>query len=152
MPYKRTEREVGTEMNYIVYAVVALVAYSVVPPLADLATEEIPSNTAALISNSVLVVAAVAVVTYTGEWDASNLTGKHAAYAYGAGVFLAVGILAYYRALELGPVSVVVPVFGMFIVGSAAVGVVFLDESLTARKVVGVALAVVAVYLVSVEP
>jgi transporter family protein len=49
-------------------------------------------------------------------------------------------------------VSVVVPVFGMFIVGSAAVGVVFLDESLTARKVVGVALAVVAVYLVSVEP
>jgi Predicted membrane protein len=139
-------------MKYIVYAVVALVAYSVVPPLVDLATEEIPSNTAALISNSVLVVAALAVVAYTGEWDASNLTGAHAVYAYAAGVFLAVGILAYYRALEVGPVSVVVPVFGMFIVGSAAVGVFFLDESLTARKIVGVALAVVAVYLVSVEP
>lgn len=139
-------------MNYVVYAFVALVAYSLVPPLVDLATEEIPSNTAALISNSILVVVALTAVVYAGEWDASNLTGRHAVYAYAAGVFLAVGILAYYRALELGPVSVVVPIFGMFIVGSAAVGVAFLDESLTARKVVGVALAVVAVYLVSVEP
>ena len=139
-------------MNYVVYAFVALVAYSLVPPLVDLATEEIPSNTAALISNSILVVVALAAVIYAGEWDTSNLTGRHAVYAYAAGVFLAVGILAYYRALEVGPVSVVVPIFGMFIVGSAAVGIAFFDESLTARKVVGVALAVVAVYLVSVEP
>ena len=138
-------------MNYVVYAVVALVAYSIVPPLISLATEEIPSNTAALISNGVLVVVALAAVLYAGEWDTSHLTGRHALYVYVAGVALAVGILAYYRALELGPVSVVVPIFGMFIVGSAAVGVAFLDESLTARKVVGVALAVVAVYLVSVE-
>lgn len=139
-------------MNYIVYALVALVAYSVVPPLVDIATEEIPSNTAALVSNSVLVVFALGVVVYTGEWDASNLTDRHAVYIYAAGVFLAVGILAYYRALALGPVSVVVPIFGMFIVGSAVVGVVVFDESVTARKAVGVALAVVAVYLVSVEP
>ncbi len=139
-------------MNYLVYAVVALVAYSLVPPLVDLATREIPSNTAALISNGVLVLVALAAVVYAGEWDSSHLTGSHAVYVYAAGVFLAVGILAYYRALELGPVSVVVPVFGMFIVGSAAVGVLAFDESLTVRKVAGIALAVVAVYLVSVEP
>ena len=139
-------------MNYIVYAVLALVAYSLVPPLVDIATEEIPSNTTALISNTILVVVALAAVVYTGEWDVSNFTGRNAVYAYTAGVFLAVGILAYYRALALGPVSVVVPIFGMFIVGSAVVGVVVFDETVTARKVVGVALAVVAVYLVSVEP
>ncbi|MDZ7688102.1 MAG: EamA family transporter [Halobacteriales archaeon] len=139
-------------MNYVVYAFVALVAYSVVPPFVDIATEEIPSSTAALISNSILVAVALGVVAYNGDWDVSYLTGRHALYAYAAGVALAVGILAYYRALELGPVSVVVPIFGMFIVGSAVVGVVFLDESVTARKVVGVALAVVAVYLVTVEP
>jgi transporter family protein len=70
---------------------------------------------------------------------------------YAAGVFLAVGILAYYRALALGPVSVVVPVFGLFLVTSSLVGVVALDEPLTARKGVGVLLALVAVYLVTVE-
>ena len=136
-------------MKYLVYAVVALVAYSLVPSLVDLATREIPSNVAALISNSILVVAALGVVVYTGEWKMSHFSGRHALYAYAAGVCLAVGILAYYRALSAGPVTVVVPVFGMFIVGSAVVGVVFLDEALTARKVTGVVLAVVAVYLVS---
>jgi transporter family protein len=139
-------------VNYIVYAVIALIAYSIVPPLVELATREIPSNTAALISNSVLVLAAVGVVAYTGEWDSSYLVDRSAVYIYAAGIALAVGILAYYRALALGPVSVVVPIFGMFIVGSAAVGVVLLDESVTARKLIGVVLAVVAVYLVSVEP
>lgn len=68
-----------------------------------------------------------------------------------AGAFLSVGIIAYYRALALGPVSVVVPIFGTFLVTSAAAGVVFLDEPLTARKVAGVALAVIAIYLVAAE-
>jgi transporter family protein len=136
-------------MNYLVYAVVALVAYSLVPPLVDLATNEVPSSTAALVSNTVLVVVAAGVVAYTGEFDASYLTGRSAVYLYAAGVALAVGILAYYRALAAGPVSVVVPVFALFLVTSFAVGVVFLDEALTARKVAGVVLALAAVYLVS---
>jgi transporter family protein len=136
-------------MNYVVYAVVALLAYSLVPPLVDLATREIPSSTAALVSNSVLVVVAAGVVAYTGEWDASHLTGRNAVYIYAAGLCLAVGILAYYRALAEGPVSVVVPIFGLFLVTSSVFGVAFLDETLTARKVVGVVLALVAVYLVS---
>ena len=136
-------------MKYIVYAVVALAAYSLVPPLVDLATREIPSSTAALVSNGVLVVVAAGVVAYTGEWDVSHLTGRSAVYLYAAGVALAVGILAYYRAIATGPVSVVVPVFGLFLVTSSAIGVVFLEESLTARKATGVVLALIAVYLVS---
>ena len=50
------------------------------------------------------------------------------------GVALAVGIIAYYRALALGPVSVVVPVFGLFLVTSSVVGIAALDEALTVRK------------------
>jgi transporter family protein len=70
---------------------------------------------------------------------------------YAAGAFLAVGIIAYYRALALGPVSIVVPVFGLFLVTSSVLGIVALDEPLTARKALGVLLAGVAVYLVTVE-
>lgn len=68
---------------------------------------------------------------------------------YAAGGMLAVSIIAYYRALELGPVSVVVPIFGMFIVLSSIVGIVALDEAVNARKIVGILLAGVAVWLVS---
>ena len=59
------------------------------------------------------------------------------------------GIITYYRALSLGAVSVVVPIFGLFIVVSSVVGFVFLDEPLTLRKVAGIVLAGVAVYLVA---
>jgi transporter family protein len=60
-----------------------------------------------------------------------------------------VGILSYYRALASGPVSVVTPIFGMFLVGTSILGVVFLDETLSTQKITGIGLAVVAVYLVA---
>jgi transporter family protein len=141
-------------MSYLPWALLALAAYTLVAPLMSVATTgdvKIPSNVAALISNSMLVVATLAVIAYTGQDAASYLTHPKAPYVYVAGICLAVGILAYYRALSLGPVSVVAPVFGMFLVTSSALGILFLDETLTARKALGVLLAVVAVYLVSVE-
>ena len=141
-------------MSYLPWALLALAAYTLVAPLMSVATTgdvKIPSNVAALISNSMLVVATFGVILYTGQDAGAYLTHPKAKYVYVAGICLAVGILAYYRALSLGPVSVVAPVFGMFLVTSSALGILFLDETLTARKALGVLLAVVAVYLVSVE-
>lgn len=137
--------------NYILWAIVALVAYTLVPPLARLASDQIPSNVVALISNGILVAVALGVVLYTGEFEMGHLTQPRSIYMYAAGVCLAVGILAYYRSLELGPVSIVTPIFGMFLVTSSVIGVVLLDESLTTRKMLGVAFAIAAVYLTSVE-
>ncbi|WP_276273781.1 EamA family transporter [Haloarcula litorea] len=138
-------------MNYLVWAVVALAGYTLVPPLAKLATAEIPSDVVVLISNGILVVAASTLVVATDVSVTPYLTSDRAIYAYGAGIALAVGIIAYYRALAAGPISVVVPVFGMFIATSSIVGILFLEESLTARKVAGIGFAVLAVYLTSVE-
>ena len=45
--------------------------------------------------------------------------------------------------------SVVVPIYGMFILGGAALGIAFLDEALTMQKVVGLLLAIVGVVLVA---
>ena len=136
-------------MNYIAWAVVALACYSVFTPLASLATNSAPSHVVALITNSILAVSAVAVTLYRGDHVAPYLFGDTGLYIAGAGAFLSVGILAYYRALAGGPVSVVVPIFGSFIVGSAAIGVAFLGEPLTGRKVAGVALTLFGVYLVA---
>ncbi len=68
---------------------------------------------------------------------------------YGAGIALTVGIIAYYYALEAGPVSVVVPVFGTFLVLSSLIGIVALDEEFTIRKAAGIVLAGAAIWLVS---
>ncbi|WP_129117026.1 EamA family transporter [Halegenticoccus tardaugens] len=141
-------------MNYLPWAILALAAYSLVAPLMSVATTgqvKVPSDVAALFANSILVVVTVGVIAYTDQGIAGYLTHPKSPYIYAAGVCLAVGILAYYRALALGPVSVVAPIFGMFLAVSSLIGVAFLHESLTARKLLGIAFAVLAVYLVSVE-
>ncbi|MEM4782360.1 MAG: EamA family transporter [Halalkalicoccus sp.] len=138
-------------MNYLLWALVALLAYTFVAPLMSIATTEVPSDVAVIVSNSMLVVGAAAVVLFSREPVVEYLTHPDAPYMYAAGICLAVGILAYYRALALGPVSVVVPIFGMFIVTSSLIGFLVLDEAITPRKVAGIGCAALAVYLTAVE-
>jgi bacterial/archaeal transporter family protein len=51
--------------------------------------------------------------------------------------------------LSLGPATVVVPIYGMFIVGGAVLGVLVLHEPVTWQKVAGLVAAVVGVYLIA---
>lgn len=134
-------------MSYQQWAILALVSYSMVAPLIKLATEEIPPNVALVVANGTLVVAGLAVLVATDVSVTAYLGHPRAVYMYGAGLFLAVGILAYYRALAAGPVSVVVPIFGMFIVTTAVIGFLFLDEAVTTRKLAGIGFAALAIYL-----
>jgi transporter family protein len=134
-------------MPYLRWSLLALLAYSLVAPLMKIATEEIPTNVAVMVSNLMLVVAAGALVVITNESAVQYLTHPRAPYLYAAGIALAVGIIAYYKALALGPVSTVTPIFGMFLALSSIAGFAFLGETITARKAVGRVFAVLAVYL-----
>ncbi len=66
-----------------------------------------------------------------------------------AGITLAISVTSLFRALELGPASVVVPVYGMFIVGGFVLGATFLSETVTPAKLAGLAAAVIGIYLIS---
>lgn len=138
-------------MNYFVWTVTALLAYAFVAPLTSVALEEIPTAVVVLTTNTILVGAAIALIVLADSNPVAYLTHERAPYMYAAGVCLAVGILAYYEALSTGPVSVVVPIFGLFIALSSVIGIVALGEELTLRKVVGIGLALVAIYLTAVE-
>lgn len=139
-------------MNYLPWAVLALLAYSFVAPLMREATSgagAIPSDVAALVANTILIVVTVGVIFLTDQNVTEHLSSPNMRLVVAAGVCLSVGILAYYRALARGPVSVVAPIFGLFLVVAAVVGVVALDEPVTARKTLGILLAAVAVVLVA---
>jgi len=132
---------------YLKWAIVALLGYTFVAPLMKAATVDIPSTVAALVVNGVLVVASLGVIAYFGIPVQEYLTHPRAVYMYAAGICLTVGILAYYHALSTGPVSVVVPVFGMFIVTSSVVSALWFADEVTLRQMAGIGFAVVAVYL-----
>jgi transporter family protein len=137
-------------MRYVVWAVVALCAYTAVPPLMKLTTRDIPVDVAVAVSNGMLTLVALALAL-RGGGVRQYLDHPDAGFMYAAGVFLTVGILGFYRAIEAGPVSRVVPIFGLFIATSSVVGVAVLDEPVTARKTAGIGLALAAVYLTTVE-
>jgi len=136
-------------MQYLGWTLIALLAYTFVAPLVSLATNEIPAEVVIVVTNGMLVSVAIAVLFLSDASLTEHTTGGAAPYMYGAGIALTVGIIAYYYALEAGPVSVVVPVFGTFLVLSSLIGIVFLDEAFTVQKAVGVVLAGAAIWLVS---
>lgn len=132
-------------MEYLLWVMIALLAYSVVAPLTSIVMQDVPPTPGLFLSTLVFLVIATGVMVATGTADPTYATTVEAGYVYVAGVFLAVGILAYTAALEAGPVSVVVPIFGMFIVGSSVLGVVFLDETMSATRAAGILCAVLAI-------
>lgn len=138
-------------MNYIGWTVLALLAYTVFPPLVNVATRSVPSAVVTLVAASTFALGAAGVVVLRGERVAPYLVSGDARYMYAAAIALTVGLLAYYYALSVGPVSVVVPLFGMFVVTSSLLGIAVLGEPLTLRKAIGVVFAVLAVYFIAVE-
>jgi len=136
-------------MHYIGWAILALLAYSFVPPLSKVAADELPIMVVALVTNTMITVVNLGVVLYLDDWSLASLTSAHGLYALGAGVFLTVGVLSYFHALSIGEVSVVTPIFGLFLVGSAVIGMIALDEPVTVRKLGGLVFAGLAIYLTS---
>ncbi|CDK39736.1 hypothetical protein DM2_1408 [Halorubrum sp. DM2] len=142
----------ATATTYLPYALLAMGAYALVSPLMRVATtgpNAIPSDVAVVVSNSLLIVMAVGVIAYTGQGFTTHLASPKLPHVLAAGFFLGVGILALYRSLSLGPVSVVTPIFAMFLVFSSVIGFLFLGESFTLRKGLGIVFAAASVYLVS---
>lgn len=134
-------------MEYLIWVLVALLAYSVVAPLTSLATRQMPAAVALFLSTAVFLVLTLGVMLLTGTADPGYALSPAAGYVYVAGFFLGIGILAYFTALEAGPVSVVVPIYGMFIVGSSVIGIVFLAEELSLTRAAGIFCAALAIYL-----
>jgi EamA-like transporter family. len=80
---------------------------------------------------------------------AADFARPGALWAYAAGIVLTVAVGSLFKGLSLGPASVVVPIYGMFILGGAVLGILFLHEPATMRKLIGLALAIAGIYLVA---
>ncbi|MBV9654641.1 MAG: EamA family transporter [Acetobacteraceae bacterium] len=141
-------------MHYIAWAALGMVSYSTVTLMVKLATRTGELNAFAVlaIATTMVAVAAVANAWLAGvfvEKSAADFLKPSALYAYAAGLALTVAVGSLFKGLSLGPASVVVPVYGMFIIGGAVLGVLVLGEPMTIKRALGMALAVVGVVLVA---
>lgn len=140
--------------SYLLWALIGMVGYSATSTLVKLATQSgrFSSYFVLMISSAMVVTTSTTITILRGDIKAfsrDNLASVDGMFALGAGVALVVAVVFYFLALSEGPASVVVPIYGMFIVGGAVLGLVFLHEPLTLRKAFGILLAAVSVYLIA---
>lgn len=136
-------------MSYLLWTVVAMISYAFSFLFIKIATNDLPPFTVMPIAIVTLAVGSTAVAALFGEWSVVSVTSRSVLFSLAAGVCLAGAVVGYFRALSTGPVSVVVPVFGLFLVVGAILGIVVLGEPVTVRKAVGIVLAGVAVVLLA---
>jgi transporter family protein len=103
------------------------------------------------VATLVVAVCVLAIVFARGEIAPlmAQLGGQGMLFALAAGISLTIAVSSLFHGLSLGPATVVVPIYGMFIVGGAVLGVLVLHEPVTWQKVAGLVGAVVGVYLIA---
>lgn len=141
-------------MNYITWALVGMVGYSLTTLLMKLAIRGGQFSSFLVLACATVIVCGAAWVTVLLRGDLQRVTARDflsgsAWLSYATGIALAVAVMSLFRALSLGPASIVVPVYGMFIVGGAILGILILHEPVTMRKLIGIGLAVVSVFLIA---
>ncbi|MEI5102375.1 DMT family transporter [Streptomyces sp. PmtG] len=108
-----------------------------------LLTRRIPALTVVVVSQCVAVVVLSAIVVATGAWSE---WGPQLWFAVGAGLVGPVAMLAFYKALALGPMGVVSPLGSLGVAVPVGVGL-FLGERPGLAQFAGIAVAVAGIVL-----
>ena len=74
---------------------------------------------------------------------------KYVFYGCLIGAWWAGIMVLYYTALDRGPISVVIPIFSLNLIIPAVLGFIFLNEPVTASKILGLIFACLAVVLLT---
>jgi len=127
-----------------------MLGYGVTAFLLKVVMRAVGPEVALVVTNSILVAFSVCLVIYRGESLIQGLNGGWSTLIlFVAGLTLSFSIASYYLALNRGPASVVVPIFAMSFAVASVLGLLFLGEEIKVTKIVGLILAVVAIFLLT---
>lgn len=141
---KRGSEEKQTHGAWLLFAVLSAVFAALTSVLGKIGIENIDSNLGtALRTCVVLVMAWIVVAVKPGGRAKYATTGRELCFIALSGLATGASWLCYYRALQLGDVSIVAPIDKLSILVSIAFSAVVFHERLTKRAAVGLALIVV---------
>jgi len=132
-------------MAYLKYALVALVGWGFWAIGSKMLTRyfSAASTTFWVSFWSILFIVIYVIVTRSLEYN------KYTFYAIPVSIFSFIAILAFYKALQLGPSSVVVPFTNMYVIFPVLFGFFVLKEGITLTRVLGILCALLATVLLS---
>jgi len=139
--------------SYIFWALLGMAGYSFTTLFAKLAERSgaVSTYMVLAVSTTIVAIVAIAIVVMRGEFRALlfDLDRAPLTWAIAGGITLTIAVSSLFHALSLGPANVVVPIYGMFIIGGSLLGVLVLGEPMTWNKIVGLIAAVAGVVLIS---
>ena len=137
--------------DWLLWAILSAVFAALISILGKIGISDIDSTLGtALRTFVVLIMAWVVVFVSKSQGDMKNITGKTLGFLVLSGVTTGLSWLCYYKALQDGPASVVVPIDKLSILVTVAFSYVVLKEKLTKKAFFGLALLVLGTLLLLV--
>ena len=134
----------GRAGMWFVFALGSAVFAALTAIFAKVGIEGVDSNLATAVRTLVVLVMAWAIVLVTGvQGGLASISARSWVFLVLSGLATGASWLCYYRALQLGQASLVVPIDKLSLVITLVLAVVLLREQLTARGVVGAVLVTI---------
>lgn len=133
-------------MDYLPLTIIAMVLIGVHYFLVKLISPRVTSPTVAFLSCFLTAPVIYAYIYFT-ETPFVPEQEIYLGYTFLIVVLLAIAVLTLYMAIQRGPVSVVMPIYGLNAMITALLGILFLQEAVSVEKVLGLILAIAAVVL-----
>ena len=144
MIQKKETEEKAEDKKWLLYAVGSAVFASLTSILGKIGIQDVNSNLGTAIRTAVVLVMAWIVVFVTGKQDTiKNIDRKSWLFIIFSGFATGGSWLCYYRALQTGPASVVVPIDKLSILVTIAFSYIVFHEKLSLKSGTGLLFVVV---------
>jgi len=118
--------------NWQIYALGSAVFAGLTAVLAKVGVAGLPSNTATLIRTIVIIMFLIALVIIRREWvNPFTLNKKILIFLILSGIATGLSWICYFRALQIGPASIVAPIDKLSLPFAVLLSVLFLGERLS---------------------
>ena len=128
----------GDNHMWVVFALLSALFAALTSILAKIGIEGINSNLATAIRTIIVLIMAWGIVFFTGTHsEISNIQGKSWIFLILSGLATGLSWLFYYKALQLGEASKVVPIDKFSVVISMILAFIVLKEAITIKTIIG---------------
>lgn len=123
---------------WLVFALLSAIFAALTSILAKIGIEGVNSNLATAVRTVVVVLLAWGMVFITNtQGGLSDISKKSWIFLILSGLATGISWLCYYKALQIGDVSKVVPIDKLSIVFTIILAVIFLHEAFTIKSIIG---------------
>ncbi len=138
--------------SWLLWALLSAVFAALTAIFAKIGVENINSDLATLIRTVVVLISLAMILFATGQFSqAGPISNKTWLFLVLSGLGTGASWLCYFRALKLGPASMVAPIDKLSVVLVALFGVVFLGERPSLNGWLGIALIAAGAVLIAVK-